>query len=94
MCHVSVGHIARVFEAAGIATVVVGIQAFRQRLQAMTLPRTLITPHLMGRPLGMPGDNARQHLTVTTALSLLEEAERVGTVANLSEPYRHRWRRV
>jgi hypothetical protein len=66
-----------------MATVMVGIQAFRQRMEAMTLPRILVTPHIMGRPLGMPGDKERQRLTITTALGLLGEAERVGTVANL-----------
>ena len=80
----SVGHLARLLEAEGISTVIVGIQAFRQRLEAMTLPRVLVTPHLMGRPLGAPGERERQQLTVMTALGLLEEAQKAGTMVELN----------
>ena len=81
------GHIARLLEAAGIATVIVGIRAFRPRLEVMTLPRVLVTPHLMGRTMGAPGDRDRQRSTVEAALKLLEEAERAGTFRELSGPY-------
>jgi hypothetical protein len=75
-----VGHIARAFESAGIPTVIVAIQAFQARLTAMTVPRLLVTPHLMGRPIGQPGDTDRQQAVIRSALTLLETAEQAGTV--------------
>jgi hypothetical protein len=51
-------------EEGGIATVVVAIRAFRDRLKAMRLPRTVITPHPMGRPLGAPGDADRGRMVI------------------------------
>jgi len=88
VCHVSVGHVARLLEEGGIATVTIGIRAFRPRLEAMALPRALITPHLMGRTLGAPGDRDRQREAVATALELLEEAEQPGTFVELPGAYR------
>jgi hypothetical protein len=85
---VSVGHLARLLEAAGIATAVIAVAAFRPRLVAMTLPRLVITPHLMGRPIGMPGDRAGQREVVCAALDLLERAEAGGTIVNLPGHYR------
>ena len=75
----SVGHVARLLEAAGIATVVIAVRAFRPRLEVMTLPRVMLTPHLMGRPLGAPGDREEQRAIVLAALNLLEKAEQGGT---------------
>jgi hypothetical protein len=49
-----VGHVARLLEEAGIATVIIAIRAFRDRLEAMTPARLLLTPHLLGQPLGSP----------------------------------------
>ena len=80
----SVGHVARILEKSGIATVIIAIRAFRDRLEAMTVPRVVITPHLMGRPLGAPGDSDRQRASILTALELLEKAERVGTVIEMT----------
>ena len=77
------GHIARLLEAAGIATVIIAVRAFKDRLTAMTVPRTVISPHLMGRPLGMPGDHAKQRMLILTALDLLEKAQRVGAIVEL-----------
>ena len=88
MCHVSVGHVARLLEEGGIATVTIGIRAFRPRLEAMTLPRGLITPHLMGRTLGAPGDRYRQREAVVAALELLEAAEQPRTFVELPGAYR------
>jgi len=88
VCHVSVGHIARLLEASGIATVIIGIRAFRPSLEAMTSPRALITPHLMGRTLGAPGDRDRQRAVVAAALDLLETASQPGTLAELPGVYR------
>ena len=88
MCHVSVGHVARVFEGEGIATVVVLVRPFRPRAEAMRLPRTLVTRHIMGRPLGAPHDAERQLAVLRAALRLLETAREGGTIEEFPEPYR------
>lgn len=77
------GHIARLLEEAGISTVVIATRVFRPRLEVMTLPRLVLTPHLMGRPLGPPGKVARQRETIIAALKLLESAEQGGTIVEL-----------
>ena len=79
----SVGHLARIFESAGISTVVIGIQAFCVRLEAMRLPRLLLTPYLLGRTLGVPHDTTGQFRVLRMALRLLDEAKTGGTVAAL-----------
>ena len=66
---------------------IIGIRAFRPRMEVMSLPRVLVTPHLMGRTLGAPGDRDRQRATVLTALELLEEAEKGGTFVELAGSY-------
>jgi len=75
-----VGHLARVLESAGIPTVVIGIEAFRVRLEAMKLPRLLVTPYLLGRTLGVPHDAAGQLRVVRAALRLFHEARAGGTI--------------
>lgn len=79
----SVGHVARLLEDAGIATVIIASEAFEVRMRMMTLPRVLLTPHLMGRPVGPPNDRARQRACVLAALDLLDSAQTAGTVARL-----------
>jgi len=74
-------------EASGIATVVIGVAAFRERLQAMSLPRLIITPHLVGRPLGAPGDRMRQREVLLAAFSLLENATQGKSVIELPGRY-------
>lgn len=76
----SVGHVARLVEEAGIPTVVVASQIFTGQLEAMHLPRVLLTPYLLGRPLGRPFDRAAQMDAVKKGLSLLETANASGTV--------------
>lgn len=83
----SVGHVARLIEAGGIPTVVVGVKAFRDRLAAMRLPRTVITPHPMGRMLGAPGDRETQIKVINAALDLLEHAQGAGEIITLQEKY-------
>ena len=78
------GHLARLVEAAGIATVIIAVRAFRDQLEKMSLPRVVTTPHLLGRPLGAPGDRTRQRESILAALNLLETAKRVGTILDLT----------
>lgn len=82
------GHLARLFEDAGIATVIIGIRAFMDRLIGMTVPRALVTPYPMGRTLGAPNRPEMQRLALLAGLKLLERAERVGTIEELSGEYR------
>lgn len=58
-------------EEAGIATVIIAVEAFRDRLEAMKVPRLLSTPFWMGRPLGRAGDSKTQRATLLAALELL-----------------------
>jgi len=78
-----VGHVARLLEESGIPTVLIAVRAFRARLEMMTLPRVLLTPHLMGRPLGPPGDRSRQRQTLEAALKILVSAQKSGTIEDL-----------
>ena len=80
----SVGHIARMLEEAGIPTVIVAVQSFRKRLEMMTVPRALLTPHLMGRPIGRPGDRKQQRRVIQAALQLLETADQGGTLIDFN----------
>jgi hypothetical protein len=69
-------------------TVVVLVRAFRHVAEDMRLPRALVTRHLMGRPLGAPGDTERQRRVLLAALQLLEEATEGGTIVEFPDPYR------
>lgn len=86
----SVGHIARSFEEAGIPTVIIATKAFRPRLEAMTVPRLVLTPYPMGRPLGAAHDVKGQRTTLVAALHLLETASTAGAIIELEHPYRPR----
>ncbi len=74
MCHESVGLVARALEAVGIATVSVFVRAFAYVAGQLRVPRVLVTPHLLGRPVGPVGDRPRQQEVVRAALRLLVEA--------------------
>jgi hypothetical protein len=54
----------------------------------MTNDCQLITPHLMGRPVGAPGDAYGQRATVRAALDFLEQAEVGGSILELPGQYR------
>ena len=84
----SVGHLARLLEEAGISTVIIAARAFRPRMEIMSLPRLLLTPHLMGRPIGAPGDAPRQREVILEALGLLNGAKSVGTIVEMPGEYR------
>jgi len=74
-------------ETAGISTVIIAARAFRDHLEKMTLPRVVTTPYPMGRPLGAPGDHHGQREIILSALDLLESAEQVGTILDLTGSY-------
>ena len=61
-------------EEAGIATVIIAVDSFRERLEAMKVPRLLTTPFWMGRPLGRAGDTETQRRTLRAALEMLVTA--------------------
>jgi hypothetical protein len=77
---VTVGHVACAIESIGIPTVCVYIEAFRPDAELLKPARTLITPHLMGRPLGLPHRNAQQRAVIQAALNLLETAYHAPTI--------------
>lgn len=66
-------------ESIGISTVIIAMQAFQNRIEAMTVARLLLTHHPMGKPLGDPFDHDEHVRVVQSALKLLQEAEAVGT---------------
>jgi hypothetical protein len=74
---VSVGHVQRAFETAGLPTVGVYVRSFGHIPGLMGVSRALITNHPMGRPLGAPGDGERQREVVAAALQLLASHEPV-----------------
>ena len=84
----SVGHVARALEEAGIATTAIMVEAFRHRAQEMMIPRTLVTRFPMGRPVGAPNDVERQLDGMRNALDLLETATEAGTIVTYPHPYR------
>ncbi|MBC2703528.1 hypothetical protein [Desulfobacula sp.] len=76
----SVGHVARVLEEAKIATIVIAVKSFETRMRMMSLPRVLLTPQLLGRPLGNPFNEKLQITILNRAIQLLERADRNGTI--------------
>ena len=70
----SVGHVARAFEEAGVPTTAIYVSAFRHVAVEMALPRVLITRHPFGRPVGPAHDSERQLAVVTAALDLVNTA--------------------
>jgi hypothetical protein len=77
---VTVGHLARSIEAVGIPTVSVYVEAFLPTAQLLKPPRVLLTPHIMGRPLGLPYDRETQRATILAALRMLETAANAPTL--------------
>ncbi|MEE9416119.1 MAG: hypothetical protein V3V01_12615 [Acidimicrobiales bacterium] len=82
----SVGHVQRALETAGVATVGVYVQSFAHIPRFMGISRALITQHPMGRPLGAPGDYERQAAVVAAAIDLATASEQ--TITTFPEPYR------
>ncbi len=83
----SVGHVARAFEEAGISTVALTAMPFYHVPERMKPPRVLITPHISGRTISAPGDVARQRAVLLNAFRLLEEATEGGTLRTMEGKY-------
>ena len=83
----SVGHIARAFEEAGISTVALTAMPFHHVPERMKPPRVLITPHISGRTISAPGDVARQREVLLAAFKLLEEATEGATLRTMDAKY-------
>ncbi len=76
----TVGHVARAIEAIGIPTVSIYIEAFEPDARLLKPARTLVTPNLMGRPLGLPQQRTQQMVVIRAALRLLETASHAPTL--------------
>jgi len=59
------------------------VSAFRHVAEDMRLPRTLITPHPFGRPIGPAGAEKRHREVVAAALDLVETATVGGTTVDM-----------
>ncbi len=66
----------------------VAVGSFAHVAREMGYPRSVVTRHPMGRPLGPPGDHATQRRVVRAALDLLGTASEGGTIVELAAPYR------
>jgi len=71
-----------------MATTAVLIEAFEVQARQMALPRVLLTPNPMGRPVGPPHQIEVQRAAVRSALELIDGADGPGTVARFPVPYR------
>ena len=73
MCTRTVGTLAHIIEAAGIATVTIG--SIREQLYRTLPPRGLFCDFPLGRPLGIPDDPGFQHTVLEHAFGLLGATE-------------------
>lgn len=72
VCHQTVSLVARLLEASGIATVVMGCA--RDIVEHVGVPRLLFSDFPLGNAAGRPRDLASQDTTLALALALLESA--------------------
>jgi len=84
VCHQSISLVARLLEASGIATVVMGCA--KDIVEHVGVPRFLFSDFPLGNPAGRPNDAASQALTLDLALRLLEAAP--GPRTTLQSPLR------
>ena len=83
----SVGHVARIVEEAGIPTTTIFVRAFRHLAEEMKLPRVVVPRYPMGRPLGAVGDRRGHRRVTMAALELLDTATR-RTIVDLPDHFR------
>ena len=74
VCHMSVGHVARVFESMGISTVCFFVKAFMHLIDQMKIPRAIVTNNFVGRTIGKPYDLPNQTNVVRQGIELLSSA--------------------
>jgi len=73
----------RIHEARPEVACTAPMQAVAAAFQALASRSiALITPYIMGRPLGSPGDNEEQRNILLAALDLLENAKAGGSILN------------
>lgn len=72
VCHQSVSLVARLLEASGIATIVMGCA--KDIVEYVGVPRLLFSDFPLGNAAGRPGDLASQDVTLELTLALLEAA--------------------
>ena len=84
VCHQSASLAARMLEANGITTVVMGCA--KDIVELVGVPRFLFTDFPLGNPAGRPNDRASQASTLDLALNLLEAAPAARTT--LQSPLR------
>lgn len=65
----------------------IAVGSFRKRLEQLRLPRVLLTPNLLGRPVGPPGEAEKQLAILRAGLDLLESAEEGGTMIEYPKAY-------
>jgi hypothetical protein len=87
VCYVSVGHVARIVEEAGISTSAIYVRAFQHVAEEMKLPRVAVSRFPMGRPLGAAGDHDSHRRVTMAALELFDSATG-RTMVELPEPFR------
>ena len=75
--------LARTFEAAGMATVLVTNMPYWS--EKVGVPRTLAAQLPFGHILGKPGDTAQQLRLIEQALAVLENAKKPGTIMHSDE---------
>ncbi len=84
MCHQTVSLVARILEAAGLPTIVMGCA--KDIVEHAGAPRFLFSDFPLGNPAGRPHDPASQRETLALALRLLESAP--GPNTTLRSPLR------
>ena len=83
----SVGHLARELEKEGIPTVIIAVEAFKENLLSMKVPRALFTSFPLGRPLGYPGNKNQHYNLVLEALNILKDSYDTNTYKISNEKY-------
>jgi hypothetical protein len=77
--------LARIFEAAGVSTVVVTNMPFWA--ERIGVPRALAVEFPFGHILGQPNNRAQQMRVIRQALEVLEQAQAPGTIVHFQEKW-------
>ena len=81
MCHQTISLVARILEAAGIATVT--FSNARDITASACNPRTVFTNYPLGNACGRPHDPENQRQVLEAGFRLLEEAREPGTIVDM-----------